>query len=162
MKFLFVIVFAFVVTGCTHMNVYEGGDAARVPVPCDFHPAIASDGKPYLAVSVQILEIDGKFTGSGQGCKEGYVYRIKPGPRQLKVIANYLSGDGEVIKFGLVMMAGNLEARNTYTLQSQFDGKTITATLVDSLSQKTIARGQTAEIRMQSGRRTLILPIMVR
>jgi hypothetical protein len=147
---------------CTHVNRYEGADAALVPVPCDLHLADTANAKKYQPINVQIFEIDDRFTGSGQGCKDRYVYRIQPGHRKIKVVANYWSGDKQMIKYGIVTMSGVLKPAGSYQLQSQFDGTLIIASLIDPTSQQVIAHGETSDIRTQSGKPMLLLPIPVK
>lgn len=160
MKIWAVIFGAILVTACTHLNRYDGDDAAFIPVPCNQRPVEANDGKWYMPVSVEINSIDGTFTGSGQHCKDKYVYRIKPGLKKIIVIANYMSQD--TIVSGKIAISAILHPQKTYELQTSFSGKEMSAILIDPITAKVIGQGTTSEISTGGAQRSMIMPIFIR
>ncbi|WP_310565518.1 hypothetical protein [Hydrogenophaga sp.] len=149
MKAILITTSALAIAGCTHLGSYEGSDAALIPVPCDRGLITAENGKQYQRV-LQIILVDGTFIGSGRQCTDNYVYRIRPGQRDLKVMANYVDSPAGVQRVAMINMTVTLSERGRYTLESGYDGKTAKVTFRDSGTGAVTADASTSEVKAQS------------
>jgi hypothetical protein len=132
--------------GCTHLNYYDGADAAFIPVPCG--PDIRLDfDPPRHVVAIEVNAVDGTFTGSGQQCKDHFVYHIRPGRRRLTVVLNYYDpADPARFSYGKADVVADLRPGKLYELSGTSDGSSISITLTDPDSGVKIAEGSTTDI----------------